>query len=261
LAELEQLLAQIQFDPEKDTLWFTGDLVNRGPHSLAVLRFVKALGEAHVAVLGNHDLHLLAVTYGVRELAPGDTLHPILTAKDRIELIEWLRHRPLMHHDKASGHVMVHAGLAPSWKVGQAQLLAQEVEGVLRGPSPELLLKNIFGNEPVSWDDALAGMERLRCIVNYFTRMRFCHADGRLDLAYKGQIAGKPKELVPWFDVPDRAHVHEKIIFGHWAALNGKVNAPNLYALDTGCVWGNCLTAMRCSDHKRFSVPCPASAP
>jgi bis(5'-nucleosyl)-tetraphosphatase (symmetrical) len=255
-AEFENLLEQIQFNSEHDVLWFTGDLVNRGPCSLDVLRFVKALGDRHVTVLGNHDLHLLAVAYGVRDIHRGDTLEAILAAKDKHELMDWLRHRPVLHYDKSCGYVMTHAGLAPAWSLNEAGLLAQEVEAVLRGNSPEILLKNMYGNQPDRWDNKLSGMERLRCIINFLTRMRFCHADGRLDLSYKGEIAGKPKELIPWFDVPDRVNVNEKIIFGHWAALSGKTDVPNVYALDTGCVWGNCLTAMRLEDAKRFSVRC-----
>jgi bis(5'-nucleosyl)-tetraphosphatase (symmetrical) len=255
-AELEKLLAQIHFNPEHDTLWFTGDLVNRGPRSLEVLRFVKSLGEKHIIVLGNHDLHLLAVAYGVRETHRGDTLEEILNAADKVELIDWLRHRPLLHYDKSTRFVMTHAGLAPSWSLAQARQLAHEVETVLRSDSVTVFFKNMYGNLPDRWDEHLAGMERMRCIINFFTRMRFCYVDGRIDLAYKGEIAGKPQDLIPWFDVPDRVNVNEKIIFGHWAALGGKTDAPNVYPLDTGCVWGNCLTALRLEDEKRFSVRC-----
>lgn len=255
-AELEKLLAQIDFNPERDTLWFTGDLVNRGPRSLETLRFVKALGEKHITVLGNHDLHLLAAASGLRATHRGDTLDKILAAPDKNELIDWLRHRPLLHYDKSTRFVMTHAGLAPAWTLAQARKLANEVEVVLRGNSPDVFFKNMYGNQPDRWDEKLAGFERLRCIINFFTRMRFCHADGRLDLSYKGEIAGKPRELIPWFDVPDRVNANEKIIFGHWAALGGKADVPNVYPLDTGCVWGNCLTAMRLEDEQRFSVRC-----
>lgn len=255
-AELTQLLEQIHFDSNQDTLWFTGDLVNRGPHSLEVLRFIKSLGEQHIVVLGNHDLHLLSVAYGVRELHRDDTLTDILSAPDKMELMDWLRHRPLLHHDKSLGYVMTHAGLAPCWHLHEARLLAQEVEALLRNPTPEIFLKHIYGNEPTVWSDYLSGMERWRCIINFFTRMRFCYADGRLDLTYKGQIAGKPHDLLPWFDVPTRVNANDKIIFGHWAALGGKTDAANIFALDTGCVWRNCLTAMRLEDEARFSVRC-----
>ena len=255
-AELQQLLSQLNFDAKSDTLWFTGDLVNRGPRSLDVLRFIKSLGEKHITVLGNHDLHLLAMAYGTKKSSASDTLIEVLQAPDCAELMEWLRHRPLLHHDKDNGYLMTHAGLAPPWTVHQAKLLAQEVEAVLRGDSYIHLLQNMYGNEPDKWDDQLTGMERLRCIINYLTRMRFCRADGSLDLTYKGEIAGKPDDLIPWFDVKERANVQEKIIFGHWAALGGKTDVPNIFPLDTGCVWGNCLTAMRLEDGKRFSVKC-----
>lgn len=254
--ELERLLDHIQFTPTQDTLWFTGDLVNRGPKSLAVLRFVKSLGNNHATILGNHDLHLIASAYGVRKLKSSDTLNDILSAPDKIELIEWLRHCPLLHHDKQTHFVMVHAGLAPAWSLKQAKLLAAEAEAVIRSDSPQFFLEHMYGNQPDHWDDALEGMDRLRCIVNYFTRMRFCYADGRLDLTYKGEIGGKPDELIPWFDVQGRANIQEKIIIGHWAALNGKTDVSNVYPLDTGCVWGNALTALRLEDEQRFSIKC-----
>jgi len=252
--ELKSLLAHIAFNPANDTLWFTGDLVNRGPHSLDVLRFVKQLGDKHIIVLGNHDLHLLAVAYGVREMHEGDTLHEILQAPDKTELLDWLRTRSLLHSDSRTGFVMTHAGLAPFWTVAKASQLATEVETVLRSSSPDFLLKNIYGNQPDHWDETLTGFDRLRCIVNYFTRMRFCDVNGRLELTYKGDIAHKPHDVIPWFDVPHRVNVNEKIIFGHWAGLGGKADVPRVYPLDTGCVWGNALTAMRLEDEKRFSV-------
>lgn len=255
-AEFQQLLTAIHFSPTADTLWFTGDLVNRGPQSLEVLRFVKSLGDKHQVVLGNHDLHLLALAYGYADKHRGDTLDTVLQAPDSAEIIDWLRHRPLLYYDKQNSFVMTHAGLAPIWTLKEARSLAQEVEAVLRSTTPENFLKHMYGNEPNYWNENLAGVERLRAIVNYFTRMRFCYADGRLDLAYKGEIGGKPTDLIPWFDVKDRANANEKIIFGHWAALGGKTDAPNVYPLDTGCVWGNCLTAMRLEDEKRFSVKC-----
>ncbi len=258
-ADLQHLLAYIEFDPTRDTLWFTGDLVNRGPQSLEVLRFVKALGDKHKVVLGNHDLHLIAVAYGFRSLHRSDTLANVLAAPDRQELIDWLRSRPLLHEDKEQGFVMTHAGLAPCWSLHQARFLAKEVEEVLSSSTPEFFLQHLYGNQPDRWDDHLTGMDRLRCIINFFTRMRFCYADGRLDLSYKGEIADKPQELIPWFDVKDRANANVKIIFGHWAALNGKTDVPNVYPLDTGCVWGNSLTAMRLEDEKRFMVKCSSN--
>lgn len=255
-SELQSLLQQIEFNPTNDTLWFTGDLVNRGPKSLEVLRFVKSLGDRHIVVLGNHDLHLLAICYEGAKRYHDDTLEEILQAHDRHELIEWLRHCPLLHYDKTLDYYLVHAGLAPAWSGQKAKHLAQEVEEVLRGSEPQSFLKHMYGNQPNQWRDDLAGIERLRCIINYLTRVRFCYADGSLDLVYKGEMAGKPADLIPWFEVADRKNANEKIIIGHWAALGGKTNAPFVYALDTGCVWGNALTAMRLEDEKRFSVQC-----
>lgn len=254
--EFQSLLAQIQFNPQQDTLWLTGDLVNRGPRSLDVLRFVKSLGEKHVTVLGNHDLHLLAIAYGVRYAHTGDTVDDILVASDKQDLIDWLRQRPLLHEDKSLGYVMTHAGLAPAWSMQQARVLAAEVEALLHGDFPALFLQNMYGNQPDHWNNDLTGMDRARCIVNYFTRMRFCYVDGRLELVYKGEIAGKPPDIIPWFEVPHRQNATENIIFGHWAALGGKSTATHIFPLDTGCVWGNCLTAMRLEDGKRFAVKC-----
>lgn len=257
--ELKQLLKHIHFNPQEDVLWFTGDLVNRGPQSLEVLRFVKELGDQHVCVLGNHDLHLIAAAYDAKQLRPNDTFDEILAAADRRELIDWLRARPLLHHDTNLGFVMTHAGLAPSWTLAHAKKLAHEVEKVLRSNTPQTFLQHMYGNLPDAWDDGLAGPDRLRCITNFFTRMRFCHHDGRLELSYKGTIADKPQDLIPWFEVPKRANADLKIIFGHWAALGGKASVPHLYPLDTGCVWGNELTAMRLEDERRFSVPAVAT--
>jgi bis(5'-nucleosyl)-tetraphosphatase (symmetrical) len=255
---LQKLLNHIHFNPERDTLWFTGDLVNRGSQSLEVLRFVKGLGEKHITVLGNHDLHLLAMAYGTRSrnLFPSDTLEDIFNAPDKNELMTWLCARPLLHDDPSLKFVMTHAGLAPCWSLEKARELAREVETVLRSDAPDVLFGAMYGNQPDLWQEELTGLERLRCIINYFTRMRFCDADGRLDLSYKGDIANKPKELIPWFDVPHRLNANNKIIFGHWAALAGNTNTPNVYPLDTGCVWGNSLTALRLEDEKRFGVSC-----
>lgn len=255
-AELEKLLAHIKFNPVEDTLWFTGDLVNRGPQSLDVLRFVRNLGDKHITVLGNHDLHLLALAHDVRTANPKDTLDEILKAPDKTELMIWLRTRPLLYVDSKTGFVMTHAGLAPFWSLEKACQLAQEVEIILRSDSPDFLLKDIYGNQPDYWDEKLTGVDRLRCIINYFTRMRFCYADGRLDLTYKGSISGKPQDLIPWFDVQGRMNAHEKIIFGHWAGLGGKTDTANVFPLDTGCVWGNALTCMRLEDEAKFSVGC-----
>lgn len=255
---LKQLLEKIQFDADKDTLWFTGDLVNRGPQSLDVLRFVYQLGDKHQTVLGNHDLHLLAVADGKTQHHT-DTLSEILTAPDVNELLDWLRNRPLFVKHDSLNYVMTHAGIAPTWTIEKASALAREVESVLRDGDAHELYHHMYGNQPDLWDDALCGMDRLRCIINYFTRMRFCHRDGRLDLSYKGTIEDKHPDLVPWFDVEPRANADSNIIFGHWAALGGELDRPHLFALDSGCVWGNKLTAMRLEDGARISIPCQRS--
>lgn len=253
--QFEALLKEINFDNQRDCLWFTGDLVNRGKNSLLVLRYIKSLGDKHIVVLGNHDLHMLAVACGASEITPHDTFTDVLNAKDRDELIDWLRFCPLLHVDHATGFVMSHAGLAPAWTVEQASKLAKEVECVLK-EDPILFLQHMYGNEPDHWDDNLRGFERLRVITNYLTRMRYCHSDGRLELTFKGKLQDKPEQLLPWFDVPQRRNKDAKILFGHWAALGGEVDVANVYALDTGCVWGNSLTAMRLEDEKRFTVKC-----
>lgn len=253
-SSLQRLLDLIQFDDKQDVLWFTGDLVNRGPDSLGVLRFVRSLGDKHISVLGNHDLHLLAVALGFQLLHEEDTLADILTAPDCDELMAWLLHRPLLHYDARFNAVLTHAGIPPMWSLERAIALAGEVESVLRGDHAMQFLHELYGNQPDLWDDALVGYDRFRCIVNYFTRMRLCHADGRLDFAYKGTLANHPEDLYPWFSVPDRKTKHIDIVFGHWAALNGEVAVPHLYALDTGCVYGNKLTAMKLETKERFAV-------
>lgn len=253
---LEKLLQKINFHAEEDVLWSVGDLVNRGPQSLEALRFYRSLGDKHRLVLGNHDLHLLGVAYGVREQQPTDTLQSILQAPDRDDLIEWLCHRPLLVHDAKTNYVMTHAGLAPSWTLLQAKSIANELEVMLQGSMRVSFLKKMHGNLPDIWSDDLIGFDRHRCAVNYLTRMRFCYPDGRLNFSYQGDIQHKPADLIPWFEWQPRFNTDLKIIFGHWAALRGKLSLPNLYALDTGCVWGKCLTAMRLEDETRFSVSC-----
>jgi bis(5'-nucleosyl)-tetraphosphatase (symmetrical) len=252
LTPLLQLLEKIQFNPVADTLWFTGDLVNRGPQSLETLRFIKKLGNKHRIVLGNHDLHLLAIAHG-HTGRKEDTLKPILAADDREELLTWLLQQPLLHYE--NNYIMVHAGLAASWDVATAQQLAREVETVLQGPDATGFFQHMYGNEPNQWSEDLKGWDRLRCITNFFTRARFCHADGSLELTTKGKVEDT-QTLMPWFQVPDRKTIETKIIFGHWAALSGITNTANVFALDTGCVWGHCLTAMRLDDEERVSVTC-----
>lgn len=250
---LLKLLDKINYS-DNDTLWFTGDLVNRGPDSLQVLRFIKNLPAKQV-VLGNHDLHLLALAHSKHPGWKEDTLHSILQAEDRDELIHWLLHLPLLHYDETLGFIMVHAGLSPNWDLATAKRLAREVETVLQSPKAPEFFNAMYGDQPDQWSETLKGYDRLRCITNYLTRARLCHADGRLELKSKGKIDANVQHLIPWFKLPRQ--INAKIIFGHWAALGGETYTPNVYALDTGCVWGFCLTAMRLEDGKKFSTNCP----
>ncbi|MGB8516765.1 MAG: symmetrical bis(5'-nucleosyl)-tetraphosphatase [Gallionella sp.] len=251
-AELMHLMEKISFDAARDELWFVGDLVNRGADSLAVLRLVKSLGNAAITVLGNHDLHLLAVSVGVAELHRDDTLDEILRAPDREELFTWLRNQRMLH--VADSHVLVHAGLLPSWTIAQAKMLAHEVESRLRNTDYAEFLKHMYGNQPNVWDEELRGYQRLRVITNALTRMRICTLQGEMEFKFKGEQHKIPADYVPWFDVPKRASREATVIFGHWSAL-GLMVQNNIIALDTGCLWGGPLTAIRLSDRKIFQVP------
>jgi len=242
--ELRSLLDVLRFDPVADRLWFTGDLVNRGPESLATLRFVRDLGECAVIVLGNHDLHLLAVARGQSPLKRKDTLQPVLDAPDRDELLDWLQGRPLLHHDPGLDLTLLHAGLPPQWSVATARALAAEVEVVLREGDGDAYFSHMYGDTPEQWDVGLEGWARLRFITNCLTRMRYCTADGRLVLGSKGPPGTQLPGALPWFGVPGRVSAGERIVCGHWSAL-GYVNRTDLLALDTGCLWGGTLTAMR----------------
>jgi bis(5'-nucleosyl)-tetraphosphatase (symmetrical) len=255
--ELEQLIDAVGFDRRRDRLWFVGDLVNRGPQSLAVLRFVKDLESAAITVLGNHDLHLLTFAAGLAKPREDDTLGQVLAAPDRDELVEWLRGLPMMHVD--GEYVLVHAGLLPRWSVEQARGLAREVEAALRGPQHRGFLRELYGSRPDRWDEALQGPDRLRVIVNAMTRMRFCTEDGAMDFKTKGEAAAAPPGYMPWFDVPGRRSASHTVVCGHWSALGLRV-APRLLALDSGCVWGGRLTAVRLEDRAVTQVPCAASA-
>jgi bis(5'-nucleosyl)-tetraphosphatase (symmetrical) len=252
---LQALLEKIHYQ-STDILWFTGDLVNRGPHSLAVLRFITSLKDKQVTVLGNHDLHLIAVAMGAQTIKRNDTFEDVLHAPDRDELIAWLRRCPLLHHDKKLGYIMTHAGIPPMWNAQEAALFSQEVERVLQSDQAADFLQHMYGKHPEKWETSLIGHDRLRCITNYFTRMRLCDEEGRLDFDYKGEMKNKPANLFPWFEVPHRKEIQDKIIFGHWAALQGRIHNKNIFPLDTGCVWGGCLTALRLEDGKRFVVEC-----
>ena len=242
-SSLAALLEKIGFGDD-DRLWLCGDLVNRGTESLEVLRFVKGLGDRAVTVLGNHDLHLLAVSEGFRKSHPKDTVQQILQAPDRDELLDWLRHRPVIHHDKDLGFTLLHAGLPPQWDLATALSCGEELHNVLRGYDYREFFAHMYGDEPSLWREDLVGWERLRFITNSFTRLRYCDAQGRLHLSHKGAPGTQPGKLTPWFEMPNRASRGLQIIFGHWSTL-GKIHYPGVYALDTGCVWGGELTAMK----------------
>ena len=252
-AEFQRLLEQIRFDPIQDRLWLVGDLVNRGPGSLEVLRLVKSLGDSAITVLGNHDLHLLAVAEGAAELHRTDTLDEVLNAPDRAELLHWLRHQRLLHAENA--HVLVHAGLLPQWSVAQAASLAREVEAALRGGDYAVFLARMYGNTPHGWDDGLTGYTRLRIITNAFTRMRICTPQGEMEFRFKGEVENIPPGYLPWYAIPNRASSDATVIFGHWSALGLKVD-QRIIALDTGCLWGGPMSAIRLEDRKLFQVSC-----
>lgn len=250
---LQRLLDKIHFDESCDRLWFVGDLVNRGPDSLATLRFVKSLDERAITVLGNHDLHLLMVAEGRAKTHKNDTLQDVLDASDREELLDWLRRQRMMHAE--NGYAMVHAGLLPSWSVGKALSLAREVEEALRGENYRELAARMYGNQPAQWRDDLSGMNRLRVIINAMTRLRVCTQDGVMEFAHNGKPGNAPPGFIPWYDVPGRASRDTAIICGHWSAL-GLVLRENLVALDTGCLWGGNLTAVCLENRRVFQASC-----
>jgi bis(5'-nucleosyl)-tetraphosphatase (symmetrical) len=252
-AAFQRLVDRIQFNPLQDKLWLVGDIVNRGPDSLALLRAIKQAGDAIRMVLGNHDLHLLMVAAGLAKCHVGDTLQPILHAPDRDELLHWLRHQKLFYSE--GQYALVHAGLLPTWSILRAGQLACEVESALQQDNYQELLTRIYGNEPDYWQEEWTGYKRLRVIINAMTRMRVCSSDGRMNLAFKGEPRSIPSGYMPWFDLPQRASRHHTIICGHWSAL-GLYLTNNLIALDTGCVWGRNLTAIRLEDRKVFQLSC-----
>lgn len=248
--ELRELLTKLKFSADKDRLWFVGDLVNRGPQSLEVLRFVRDLGDNAVVVLGNHDLHLLAVAHGSRRERRSDTIHDILQAPDRHILLDWLITRPLAHFEH--GDLMVHAGLVPNWTVAAAQELAGEVAAALR-QDPRKLFDNMYGDEPDIWNDTLTGMDRLRFAINVLTRLRVCTAGGHVDLKMKGKPQGLAPRWRPWFDHENRLSRDTRIVFGHWSAL-GLIVRTDVLGLDSGCVWGGALTALDLEDAGRPAI-------
>jgi bis(5'-nucleosyl)-tetraphosphatase (symmetrical) len=254
--ELMALLKRCNYSADRDELWFVGDLVNRGPKSLETLRFVRSLGANATVVLGNHDLHLLALAYGSkRKHKDGDTLEAILEAPDREQLLEWLSSRPLAVFDEPRGDFLVHAGLVPEWTPRFAAKLAREVEAVLREDA-RTLFDAMYGNKPEKWSDSLRGMDRLRFAINVFTRMRFCRPDGTVDLKMKDKPGEQSGDFLPWFDVPGRHSRDVRVVCGHWSTL-GFRKRPDLLALDTGCVWGGALTAMNLdADGAPVQLPC-----
>ena len=258
-AELLKLLDRIEFDPAADHLWFAGDLVNRGPDSVSVLRLVRDLGERAVCVLGNHDLHMLAVAHGGQAPNRKDNFDDVLQAEDGPELLDWLRGRPLLHHDPRLGWTMVHAGLHPAWTLPQALDLAAEVEAVLRGPGYPGLLRQMYGNRPRNWSNDLGGVDRLRFVINCMTRMRYLDHDDNLDLKHKGPPGSQPQDLRPWYASNRRRTADQRILFGHWST-HGADAPDNTVPLDTGCLWGGQLTALRLDGPPRFyRVDCPGA--
>jgi bis(5'-nucleosyl)-tetraphosphatase (symmetrical) len=258
--ELGALLKALRFSADRDRLWFVGDLVNRGPDSLGVLRRIRSLGDAATVTLGNHDLHLLAVAFGSARVRSDDTLTETLAAPDRDALLEWLATRPLFHEDQALNVCMLHAGLAPQWDLTLARQCAREVENVLQR-DPQKLFERLYGDQPDRWDPALEGEGRLRFIVNCFTRLRYVDADGRLALRVKGPPKkAQSQSLIPWFEAREARWRGARLVFGHWSTL-GFFNNDDVTGLDTGCVWGGTLTALRLDDPGARPVQVPCAAP
>ncbi|MEJ4046333.1 bis(5'-nucleosyl)-tetraphosphatase (symmetrical) ApaH [Erwinia sp. SLM-02] len=251
--ELRSLLGQVAFDPERDELWLTGDLVARGPDSLEVLRFVRSLGDSVRLVLGNHDLHLLAVYAGISRNKPKDRISPLLQADDADELINWLRRQPLLQVDEEKKLVMAHAGITPQWDIETAKVCAREVESVLSSDTYPLFLDAMYGDMPNNWSPELTGLARLRFSSNALTRMRFCFPNGQLDMISKESPESAPPPLKPWFNIPGPVSREYTIVFGHWASLEGKGTPAGIIALDTGCCWGGTLTMLRWEDKRIFT--------
>jgi len=251
--QLMRLLERAGFDERRDVLWFVGDLINRGPRSAQTLRFAKRLGERQATVLGNHDLTLLSVAAGIKKPHHGDTFDEILNAPDRDELVDWLRHQKMMHAE--GGNAMVHAGLLPQWSIAQALALAREVEAALQGPDHREFLRHMYGNEPARWRDDLVGYDRLRVVVNAMARLRLVKPDGTMEFSHKTGLAGTPAGYLPWYDVPGRASRGTRVLFGHWAAL-GLLQRDDVVCLDSGCVWGRALSALRLEDGRLFQCDC-----
>lgn len=250
--ELQELLTHINFKSDRDQLWFCGDIVNRGPKSLKTLRFIRSLEENATTVLGNHDLHLLATAYDHRRPGKKDTFDKILQAKDSEVLLDWLRHRPLVFHNEENDVTLLHAGIHPDWSINKTLKLANEVEQILQSDEHINFYKNMYGDKPTTWSNSLSGWPRYRYITNIFTRLRYCDAQGRPALNAKGAPGSQAKHLMPWYEVPDRKTKNDTLIFGHWSTLPhaGRKAINNTYAIDSGCLWGGYLTAMRLGKKK-----------
>ncbi|MDY6979234.1 MAG: symmetrical bis(5'-nucleosyl)-tetraphosphatase [Pseudomonadota bacterium] len=255
--EFRTLLDRLHFEPERDRLWLVGDLVNRGPKSLECLRFVKSIEQSVICVLGNHDLHLLALAEGVGSTRDA-SMQALLKADDADELLAWLRQRPLLHYDREFDHCLVHAGIYPGWTLDEAQQYAGELETVLRSDDYHEFFRHMYGDQPAYWSNHLEGWDRLRFICNAFTRMRFCQSDGSLELSAKGTPADPPADCYPWYDLPQRVELDTTILFGHWSTLGLHVQG-NVHALDTGCVWGGQLTAYQLGQpaNRHITYQCP----
>jgi len=261
--ELKALLSQIDFNSDRDQLWFCGDLVNRGPKSLETLRFIRALESNALTVLGNHDLHLLATAYDHQQPGRKDTFDAILQADDAAELLDWLRHQSLLHHNTENNITLLHAGIHPDWSIDKARQLADEMEQVLQGDNHINFYKHMYGDKPFMWDDALSGWPRYRFITNILTRLRYCDKHGAPALSAKGEPGSQADHLMPWYEVPGRKSLSDTIIFGHWSTLPhaGFSSINNTYAIDSGCLWGGALTAMRIDiqPFEYFRLNCPGA--
>jgi bis(5'-nucleosyl)-tetraphosphatase (symmetrical) len=255
--EFENLLNTINFDPADDRLWLTGDIINRGPDSLRALRLAKQTNA--LSVLGNHECHLLAVANGVTTAGKKDTLQTIINAHDSQELLDWIRQFPLVHHDTKLGFTMVHAGLHPTWNLPQALELSSEVKAIMQSAKYTDLLANMYGDSPDQWSEQLNGWDRIRCIINYCTRSRYYKQSGKINLKDKGPPGSQKTGFIPWYSIENRKTAKDKIVFGHWASLHDgdprDFKSYNIYPLDTGCVWGRKLTALRLEDNCIFQVP------
>ncbi|MFK7892286.1 MAG: symmetrical bis(5'-nucleosyl)-tetraphosphatase [Granulosicoccus sp.] len=258
LDPLERLLEKLRFDPASDKLWFVGDLINRGPQSLETLRYVRALGNSAITVLGNHDLHALAVAHGYRKASAKDTLTSILAASDRKELLKWLSRRPLLHHDKELNHLLVHSGIHPHWSLKQAKKQAHKVEQALKHDLHGVLEK-MYGNNPTYWSTDLSSRKKRRFAINVFTRMRYCRADGEMDFEYNGPPCLAPRKLKPWYAVPDRTALDCTIVFGHWSS-HPAMSPNGVVPIDRGCVWRGSLAAYAIETRSSISVKCKPSA-